>query len=158
MCVQRESGQDSVTINCHIKRLQICYMYYRCKLIKPASVVVKFLLSKAIDFSTFVTFMKIIYIFLTFHSKGIFYRLIIEIVGFFVHTEEFFPGNFSFGCLQKFRSNTIVDFIDSAVAHSRSGRYLFFLHRRPILGPMRVQLLHPVSRFKQVQSLQHMCR
>lgn len=67
-------------------------------------------------------------------------------------------GNFSFGCLQKFRSNTIVDFIDSAVAHSRSGRYLFFLHRRPILGPMRVQLLHPVSRFKQVQSLQHMCR
>lgn len=67
-------------------------------------------------------------------------------------------GNFSFGCLQKFRSNTIVDFIDSAVAHSRSGRYLFFLHRRPVLGPMRVQLLHPVSRFKHVQSLQHMCR
>ncbi|XP_054722296.1 uncharacterized protein LOC129232082 [Uloborus diversus] len=67
-------------------------------------------------------------------------------------------GNFSFGCLQKFRSATIVDFIDSAVAHSRSGRYLFFLHRRPVLGPMRVQLLHPVSRFKQVQSLQHLCR
>ncbi|XP_064471433.1 uncharacterized protein LOC135385829 [Ornithodoros turicata] len=67
-------------------------------------------------------------------------------------------GNFSFGCLQKFHSNTIVDFIENAVEHSRSGRYLFFLHRRPVLGPMRVQLLHPVSRFKQVQSLQHLCR
>ncbi|EEC19258.1 hypothetical protein IscW_ISCW013972 [Ixodes scapularis] len=66
--------------------------------------------------------------------------------------------NFSFGCLQKFQSHTIVDFIENAVEHSRSGRYLFFLHRRPILGPMRVQLLHPVSRFKQVQSLQHLCR
>ena len=27
-----------------------------------------------------------------------------------------------------------------------------------VLGPMRVQLLHPVSRFKRVQSLQHLCR
>ncbi|XP_054168155.1 GATA zinc finger domain-containing protein 14-like [Oppia nitens] len=67
-------------------------------------------------------------------------------------------GNFSFGTLQKFRSNTIVDFIENAVQHSRSGRFLFFLHRRPVMGPMRVQLLHPVSRFKQIQSLQHMCR
>nr|XP_018898009.1 PREDICTED: MATH and LRR domain-containing protein PFE0570w-like [Bemisia tabaci]XP_018898010.1 PREDICTED: MATH and LRR domain-containing protein PFE0570w-like [Bemisia tabaci] len=67
-------------------------------------------------------------------------------------------GNFSFGSCTKFKSHTIVDFIENAVEHSRSGRYLFFLHRRPILGPMRVQLLHPVSRFKQVQSLQHMCR
>ncbi|XP_063240976.1 uncharacterized protein LOC134541442 [Bacillus rossius redtenbacheri] len=67
-------------------------------------------------------------------------------------------GNFSFGSSTKFKSHTIVDFIENAVEHSRSGRYLFFLHRRPVLGPMRVQLLHPVSRFKQVQSLQHMCR
>lgn len=37
-------------------------------------------------------------------------------------------------------------------------RYLFFLHRRPEHGPMRVQLTNPVSRFKHVQSLQHMCR
>ena len=67
-----------------------------------------------------------------------------------------------------------MDFIENAVEHSRSGRYLFFLHRRPVsstnnklvvkiilwqvLGPMRVQLLHPVSRFKRVQSLQHLCR
>ncbi|XP_032675581.1 uncharacterized protein LOC116846170 isoform X1 [Odontomachus brunneus] len=67
-------------------------------------------------------------------------------------------GNFSFGSCTKFKSHTIVDFIENAVEHSRSGRYLFFLHRRPVLGPMRVQLLHPVSRFKQVQSLQHTCR
>jgi len=69
-----------------------------------------------------------------------------------------FLGNFSFGSCTKFKSHTIVEFVENAVEHSRSGRYLFFLHRRPILGPMRVQLLHPVSRFKQVQSLQHMAR
>lgn len=67
-------------------------------------------------------------------------------------------GNFSFGCLHKFRSNTIVDFIEEAVKHSRSGQFLFFLHRSSAMMPMRVQLLHPVSRFKQIQSLQHMCR
>ncbi|BET03516.1 suppressor of cytokine signaling [Nesidiocoris tenuis] len=67
-------------------------------------------------------------------------------------------GNFSFGSSTKFKSQTIVEFIETAVEHSRSGRYLFFLHRRPVLGPMRVQLLHPVSRFKHVQSLQHLCR
>lgn len=39
-----------------------------------------------------------------------------------------------------------------------SSRYLFFFHRRPEHGPMRVQLTNPVSRFKHIQSLQHMCR
>lgn len=72
-------------------------------------------------------------------------------------TDEF-SGNFSFGSCTKFKSQTIVEFIENAVEHSRSGRYLFFLHRRPVIGPVRVQLLHPVSRFKQVQSLQHICR
>lgn len=67
-------------------------------------------------------------------------------------------GNFSFGSLQKFSCSTIVDFIKEAVEHSRSGRFFFFLHRLPIMGPMRVQLLHPVSRFKRIQSLQHLCR
>merc|ERR1719474_535511 len=67
-------------------------------------------------------------------------------------------GNFSFGSLTRFKNSTIVDFIENAVEHSKSGRYLFFLHRRPVLGPMRVQLLYPVSRFKSVQSLQHLCR
>lgn len=70
-----------------------------------------------------------------------------------------FIGNFSFGSDTNFKSDTIVDFIENAIQHSRSGRYLFFIHRRPILGPMRVLLLYPVSRFKgHVPSLQHMCR
>lgn len=72
-------------------------------------------------------------------------------------------GTFSFGsCAQQikcsYKSRTIKEFIENAVEHSRSGRYLFFLHRRPEHGPMRVQLLNPVSRFKHIQSLQHMSR
>uniref|UniRef100_A0A182N0H0 Suppressor of cytokine signaling 7 n=1 Tax=Anopheles dirus TaxID=7168 RepID=A0A182N0H0_9DIPT len=67
-------------------------------------------------------------------------------------------GSFSFGSCAKFKSRTIMEFIENAVEHSRSGRYLFFLHRRPEYGPMRVQLTKPVSRFKHVQSLQHICR
>uniref|UniRef100_A0A8D8E8B8 Suppressor of cytokine signaling 7 n=2 Tax=Culex pipiens TaxID=7175 RepID=A0A8D8E8B8_CULPI len=67
-------------------------------------------------------------------------------------------GAFSFGSCAKFKSHTIMEFIDNAVEHSRSGRYLFFLHRRPEHGPLRVQLTKPVSRFKHVQSLQHLCR
>ncbi|XP_025831472.1 uncharacterized protein LOC108741570 [Agrilus planipennis] len=67
-------------------------------------------------------------------------------------------GNFSFGNCTKFKSQTIVEFIENAVEHSRSGRYLFFIRRGPVIGPVRVQLLHPVSRFKQIQSLQHICR
>lgn len=67
-------------------------------------------------------------------------------------------GTFSFGSYAKFKSQTITGFIEKAVEHSRSGRYLFFLHRRPEHGPMRVQLTNPVSRFKHIQSLQHMCR
>ncbi|EAT41416.1 AAEL006949-PA [Aedes aegypti] len=67
-------------------------------------------------------------------------------------------GTFSFGSCAKFKSRTIMEFIENAVEHSRSGRYLFFLHRRPEHGPLRVQLTKPVSRFKHVQSLQHLCR
>lgn len=67
-------------------------------------------------------------------------------------------GTFSFGSLAKFKARTIVEFIEQALESSRSGRSLFFLHRRPEHGPMRVQLKNPVSRFKHIQSLQHMCR
>ncbi|CAO1419390.1 unnamed protein product [Diamesa tonsa] len=67
-------------------------------------------------------------------------------------------GTFSFGSCALFKSRTIMEFIENAVENSRSGRYLFFLHRRPEHGPMRVQLTNPVSRFKHIQSLQHMCR
>lgn len=90
-----------------------------------------------------------------------------------------FIGTFSFGSCAKFKSNTIMEFIENAVESSRSGRfvfiwkcrkivvlncglflyrYLFFFHRRPEHGPMRVQLTNPVSRFRHIQSLQHMCR
>ena len=51
-----------------------------------------------------------------------------------------------------------MDFIEEAVEYSRSGRYLFFLHRLPVVGPLRVQLLNPVSRFRNVQSLKHLSR
>ncbi|XP_050422532.1 uncharacterized protein LOC126834558 [Adelges cooleyi] len=87
------------------------------------------------------------------------FSLTFKLNGFVRHVRiDHDHGNFSFGSCTKFKSHTIVEFVENAVEHSRSGRYLFFLHRRPVLGPMRVQLLHPVSRFKQVQSLQHMCR
>jgi len=87
------------------------------------------------------------------------FSLTFKLNGFVRHVRiEHDQGNFSFGSFTRFKSTTIVDFIENAVEHSRSGRYLFFLHRRPVLGPMRVQLLHPVSRFKRVQSLQHLCR
>lgn len=81
-----------------------------------------------------------------------------EIINTTINASVSFSGNFSFGSFTRFKSNTIVDFVENAVEHSRSGRYLFFLNRRPTNGPMRVQLLHPVSRVKKVQSLQHMCR
>ena len=61
-------------------------------------------------------------------------------------------GNFSFGSGRKYKNNTIVDFIEDAVEHSRNGQFLFFLHRVPIDGldgVLRIQLLNPVSRFKQ---------
>ncbi|XP_071551899.1 uncharacterized protein Socs16D isoform X2 [Panulirus ornatus] len=87
------------------------------------------------------------------------FSLTFKLNGFIRHVRiEHDQGNFSFGGFTKFKSQTIVEFIENAVEHSRSGRYLFFLHRRPVLGPMRVQLLHPVSRFKHIQSLQHLCR
>lgn len=93
------------------------------------------------------------------HDQGkYFIRLILNKVVISNETKTKLSGNFSFGSCTKFKSQTIVEFIENAVEHSRSGRYLFFLHRRPVIGPVRVQLLHPVSRFKQIQSLQHMCR
>lgn len=75
-----------------------------------------------------------------------------------IKVQFFVIGNFSFGSVARFKSQTMVEFIDKAIEHSRSGRFLFFLHRRPTHGPTRVQLLHPVSRFRQVQSLQHLSR
>lgn len=54
---------------------------------------------------------------------------------------------------------TIVEFIDRAMEHSRSGKFLYFLRpRAPGFPPAPVQLLHPVSRFRNMHSLQHLCR
>ena len=54
---------------------------------------------------------------------------------------------------------TIVEFIERAMAHSRSGKFLYFLRPRGAgHPPAPVQLLYPVSRFARVQSLQHACR
>ena len=54
---------------------------------------------------------------------------------------------------------TIVEFIEKAMEHSRSGKFLYFLRpRAPGLPPAPVQMLYPVSRFRNMHSLQHMCR
>ena len=92
------------------------------------------------------------------HITGLWGELLKLLFMFDYYCCGLFAGNFSFGSVARFRSQTMVEFIDKAIEHSRSGRFLFFLHRRPTHGPTRVQLLHPVSRFRQVQSLQHICR
>lgn len=95
------------------------------------------------------------------HDHGIaFFHSLDHNFSFYSNFLNYFQnaGNFSFGSVARFRSQTMVEFIDKAIEHSRSGRFLFFLHRRPTHGPTRVQLLHPVSRFRQVQSLQHLSR
>lgn len=80
------------------------------------------------------------------------------IYSYFQFIEFCISGKFCFGSCTMFKARTIVEFIENAVETSRSGRYLFFLNLRPVLGPVRVQLLYPVSRFMRAQSLQHMCR
>jgi suppressor of cytokine signaling 7 len=71
-----------------------------------------------------------------------------------------FTGTFSFYSQPKSHgASTITEFIEKAMEHSRSGRYLYFLRpRAPGLPPAPIQLLFPVSRFRQVASLQHLCR
>ena len=71
-----------------------------------------------------------------------------------------FLGTFSFYSQPKSHGEgTIVQFIEKAMEHSRSGKFLYFLRpRAPGLPPAPVQLLFPVSRFRIMQSLQHMCR
>lgn len=67
-------------------------------------------------------------------------------------------GLFSFGSGTQFNYRTIMEFIESSVEHSKSGRFLFFYERGPPHEPIRMQLSNPVSRFKHVQSLRHLCR
>ncbi|XP_046376614.2 microtubule-associated protein futsch-like [Haliotis rufescens] len=56
-------------------------------------------------------------------------------------------------------TSTIKDFIEQAVHFSHSGKFLYFLRPSgPGSPPIAIRLLHPVSRFCRVPSLQHMCR
>ncbi|XP_034043794.1 suppressor of cytokine signaling 7 [Thalassophryne amazonica] len=78
------------------------------------------------------------------------------------HTRmEHYRGTFSLWCHPKFedRCHSVVEFIERAIMHSKNGKFLYFLRSRvPGLPPTPVQLLHPVSRFSNVKSLQHLCR
>ncbi|XP_029944814.1 suppressor of cytokine signaling 7-like isoform X2 [Salarias fasciatus] len=78
------------------------------------------------------------------------------------HTRmEHYRGTFSLWCHPKFedRCHSVVEFIERAIMHSKNGKFLYFLRSRvPGLPPTPVQLLHPVSRFSSVKSLQHLCR
>ena len=73
----------------------------------------------------------------------------------------FLPGLFSFwqqpwthGC------DTIVDFIEKCMAHSRNGTFMYFLRPAGManMAPMPLLLLHPVSRLFKVPSLHHLAR
>ncbi|XP_069763123.1 suppressor of cytokine signaling 7 isoform X2 [Narcine bancroftii] len=78
------------------------------------------------------------------------------------HTRmEHYRGTFSLWCHPKFedRCQSVVEFIERAIMHSKNGKFLYFLRSRvPGLPPTPVQLLYPVSRFSNVKSLQHLCR
>ncbi|XP_054615465.1 suppressor of cytokine signaling 7-like [Dunckerocampus dactyliophorus] len=78
------------------------------------------------------------------------------------HTRmEHYRGTFSLWCHPKFedRCHSVVEFIERAIAHSKNGKFLYFLRSRvPGLPPTPVQLLYPVSRFHSIKSLQHLCR
>lgn len=72
----------------------------------------------------------------------------------------FISGKFSFWSQpDSLGKSTIKDFIEQCVRNSRNGQFLYFIRPSgPGAPPMPVHLLHPVSRFRQMQSLQHMCR
>ncbi|ESO94641.1 hypothetical protein LOTGIDRAFT_144981, partial [Lottia gigantea] len=54
---------------------------------------------------------------------------------------------------------TIKEFIEQTVENSRNGNFHYFLRPPgPGMPPLPIQLVHPISRFVQFRSLQHMCR
>jgi len=56
-------------------------------------------------------------------------------------------------------ATTIVEFVERAMWSSRCGRCLYYLlPRRPGAAPTPVRLVHPVSRFRCMHSLQHLCK
>lgn len=77
------------------------------------------------------------------------------------HTRiEHHKGKFSFWSQPDTHGkSTIRQFIEQCVQNSRNGQFLYFVRPSgPGAPPIPVHLLHPVSRFKQMQSLQHTCR
>lgn len=77
------------------------------------------------------------------------------------HTRiEHHKGKFSFWSQpDSLGKSTIKEFIEQCVRNSRNGQFLYFIRPSgPGTPPMPVYLLHPVSRFRQMQSLQHVCR
>lgn len=79
------------------------------------------------------------------------------------HTRiEHYKGMFSFYS-QPMTSNhsatSIVEFIDDAMFASRGGHCLYYLRPRgPGQPPTPVRLLHPLSRFRYMHSLQHLSK
>ncbi|KAF5402887.1 Suppressor of cytokine signaling 7 [Paragonimus heterotremus] len=69
-------------------------------------------------------------------------------------------GRFSFWSQpQSHSANTMVEFIEKAVAHSISGQFHYFLQSSAQgQPPVEVPLLYPLSRFQVVPSLRHLAR
>ena len=71
-----------------------------------------------------------------------------------------FSGKFSFWSQpDSHGKSTIKEFIEQCVKNSRNGQFLYFIRPSgPGSPPMPVHLLYPISRYRQMRSLQHMCR
>lgn len=78
------------------------------------------------------------------------------------HTRiEHYKGMFSFYSQPRSHCSavTIVEFIEDAMLSSRGGQCLYYLRPRgPGQPPAPVRLLHPLSRFRCMHSLQHLCK
>ncbi|XP_019618067.1 PREDICTED: uncharacterized protein LOC109465308 [Branchiostoma belcheri] len=73
------------------------------------------------------------------HSKGVF---------------SFWSQPKSHGC-----SPSIVEFIETAMLHSNTGKFQYYLRARALGSPpVPVLLLKPISRFENLKTLQHICR
>ncbi|XP_013401005.1 uncharacterized protein LOC106166888 [Lingula anatina] len=77
------------------------------------------------------------------------------------HTRiEHHKGHFSFYTQPESHGHdSIVEFIQKAMEHSRTHQFLYFMRpHAPGLPPFPVSLLFPFSRYQKMRSLQHMCR
>lgn len=77
------------------------------------------------------------------------------------HTRiEHHKGKFSFYAQPDSHGHdSITAFIEKIMHHSRNQKFLYFMRPpAPHQPPTAIVLLHPVSRFQSMRSLQHMCR